>query len=203
MNIVSRDQLLLPGYSKEDFSIKNFKITPDGSQGQVSIKGELTTWIVYSDSTEVKSSDMLEEVWEEYQSMYEDMSVENPDAIDSFGEELDNSLEQANADAFYKSDIDILIKNGYSKGTIFHRKSDISEPYKYGIFTGEFIKDEFGTLMLKFTDHTTTPYNECELITDVNKYVFRYIADEQVRMKEELDSFIELTNVNIQNIIFG
>ena len=182
MNIVSRKEILRPGYQKSDFKIKNYKVTPEGCSGQVMICDELTDWVVFN-NTAKNSKEMLDEV-------------------ESFGEEVDNSLEQTTEGLFFMSRIDILRKNGFEKGIILKRGSEEDFIFSHGIFTGDFQHDEWGNIVLLFTDGELVREEYCTIITDVNKGIIRYITKEKERMMEELITFQNIIDEKLHAVIF-
>ena len=202
MNIVSRKEILRPGYQKSDFKIKNYKITPEGCSGQVMICDELTDWVVFN-NTAKNSKEMLDEVWEDYITDYPETDLMAiGQSIESFGEEVDNSLEQTTEGLFFMSRIDILRKNGFEKGIILKRGSEEDFIFSHGIFTGDFQHDEWGNIVLLFTDGELVREEYCTIITDVNKGIIRYITNEKERMMEELITFQNIIDEKLHAVIF-
>ena len=202
MNIVSRKEILRPGYQKSDFKIKNYKATPEGCSGQVMICNELTDWVVFN-NTAKNSNEMLDEVWDDYITDYPETDIEVEDQnVQSFGEEVDNSLEQKIEGSFFMSRIDVLRKNGFEKGIILKRGSEEDFIFSHGIFTGEFHYDEFENIVLLFTDGELVREEYCSVITDVNKEIIRYVTREKERMMEELITFQNTIDEKLHAVIF-
>lgn len=202
MNIVSRKELLKPGYQKSDFKIKNYKAAAEGCSGQVAICGQLTDWVIFINGS-ASSSQLLEDVWQDYITTYPetDISVEE-DTVESFNEELDTPTEKAEG-TFFMSDIDILTKNGLVRGVVVERGSEIDFVYSYGIFTGNFERDEWGNLVLVFTDGEKIRSEYCKLITDVNKEILKFVTSEKERLQDELIQFQNTIDEKLHEVIFN
>lgn len=202
MNIVSRNEVLRPGYQKSDFKIKNYKATAEGCSGQVMICDELTDWVVFN-NTAKNSKEMLDEVWEDYINNYPETDIEVEDQnMQSFGEDVDNSLEQKIEGSFFMSRIDVLRKNGFEKGIILKRGSEEDFIFSHGIFTGDFQNDEWGNILLLFTDGELVREEYCSVIVDVNKEIIRYVTNEKERMMQELITFQNTIDEKLHAVIF-
>jgi hypothetical protein len=202
MNIVSRKEVLKPGYQKSDFKVKNFKATLEGSQGQIMICDILTDWIVFINGHST-SKHILDEAWNEYTHTYPetDISVEDIGVIDTFGDDVDVVMVEKPQENFFLSDIEILKKNGFNRGAIIKVGSEFEHSYK--IFTGTFEKDEFSNVLLLFTDNELVRREFCSIITDVNKNIIRYVTDEKERLMNELLEFQNTIDTKLHEVIFN
>lgn len=196
---IRREELLTEGLSQSDFKIKNFKVTPTGSYGDVEIQGILSDWHINVSYT--TTSDELAEI--AYQSYMQQQvtQVENPEKVESFGEELDATLEESKP-AFKLGYVDLMLK-GFSKGCIVKRKEPNDEfHFNYGLYTGEYRTDEFNNTLLVFTDKIASYLEDCEVITDINKDIMRFVAAEQDRIRTEVELFNLETNNWLNELIF-
>lgn len=196
---IRREELLTEGLSRSDFKIKNFKVTPTGSYGDVEIQGILSDWNIDVDYT-TTSEDLAEMAYQSYMQQ-QTVRVEDPEKIESFGEELDTALEESKP-AFKLGYVDLMMQ-GFAKGCIVKRKEPNDEfHFNYGIYTGEYRTDEFNNTLLVFTDKSASYLEDCEVITDVNKEILKFLSTEQEKMRSDVELFISETNKWLHSLVY-
>jgi hypothetical protein len=141
-----------------------------------------------------------------------DISLTIDSSAESFGKDLDAVLETGfmeesttNESFFTQSETAVLKKLGFIKGAILKRSAPEVLPgvYTYGIFTGRFSNDEFKNIILHFTDGEESQAQDCVTITDVDKALFQYVAEEKDRLRAEMNEFIMLIENQLANVIYS
>jgi hypothetical protein len=183
-----------------DISIKDVETNATSSVGKVVINGELTDLTIEGGKDDDLVMIAYEYIKEKaYDAMdkikYENLSTSNEIATDDI-------VEGANPMAI-SEDIDKVCSSlGFVVGSVAERNADIDNlnNNKLGVCTGWYMKDK--EIYILFSDGVKCSINDCKVIKDVNKEIFRFVVQEKNNIRKRAKLLESNIDEFLDNIIF-
>jgi hypothetical protein len=183
-----------------DISIKDVETNATSSVGKVVINGELTDLTIEGGKDDDLVMIAYEYIKEKaYDAMdkikYENLSTSNEIATDDI-------VEGANPMAI-SEDIDKVCSSlGFVVGSVAERNADIDNlnNNKLGVCTGWYMKDK--EIYILFSDGVKCSINDCKVIDDVNKDIFRFVVQEKNNIRKRAKLLESNIDEFLDNIIF-
>jgi hypothetical protein len=183
-----------------DISIKDVETNATSSVGKVVINGELTDLTIEGGKDDDLVMIAYEYIKEKaYDAMdkikYENLSTSNEIATDDI-------VEGANPMAI-SEDIDKVCSSlGFVVGSVAERNADIDNlnNNKLGVCTGWYMKDK--EIYILFSDGVKCSINDCKVIDDVNKDIFRFVVQEKNNIRKRAKLLESNIDEFLDNVIF-
>jgi hypothetical protein len=183
-----------------DISIKDVETNATSSVGKVVINGELTDLTIEGSKDDDLVMIAYEYIKEKaYDAMdkikYENLSTSNEIATDDI-------VEGANPMAI-SEDIDKVCSSlGFVVGSVAERNADIDNlnNNKLGVCTGWYMKDK--EIYILFSDGVKCSINDCKVIKDVNKEIFRFVVQEKNNIRKRAKLLESNIDEFLDNVIF-
>jgi hypothetical protein len=180
----------------ESITLSDFTVSSSGAYATICIDGiRSNKKVVYNGaSSSVILTGMLRE------HIRENLL---PIPVLEFGkmDNVDESILEDAEPAVSISNVELYAKKGYVRGAIVEI-AVVFENNRYGIIDSVY-ENAAGSIKFRFTNHTEANAEECCLVNDVNKDIFRMVEAEKGRIKEEAYEFMDLIDQKIFDIIFA
>jgi hypothetical protein len=188
----------------EDVEIFNFVASKDNTQCSVKIKGKAIEGCDYVWGEEIGSAEALSRVRNDVKVYIEEdiEEVEDTSITKEMKEEADEIVQDAQP-IHQVNPIQVLRNVGFNGGAVVKRRDAFGAPKGYGILTGEIRDQNDGGHAALCTDNSWFHVAHLEVIDDVNKYVLRTIQAEKMRIMEEAQSFCQLIDKTLDDIVYG
>lgn len=185
-----------------DISIKDVETNNTSSVGKVVINGELTDLTIEGGKDEDLVMIAYELIKEKAYDAMDKIKYDNVSASSDNVIVTDDIVEGANPMAI-SEDVDKVCSSlGFVVGSVVERNADIDNlnNNRLGVCTGWYTKDK--EIYILFSDGVKCSINDCRVIKDVNKEIFRFVVQEKNNIRKRATLLESNIDEFLDNVIF-